>query len=165
MWKTFKLAPLSLLIYPVAALLSWVATLLAWILSPLIAGISVVKGTDNVGGFLSYFYTHNASLDGGIAQGVKGYKEGLTGFKLWWQRTCWVCRNPAYKFCAYILGFSGDGAKLIYEDGSKIKPYGYWYVVETAKGWKFFGYRGKRCWVGWNYRTYGGRHQLKSKPF
>lgn len=165
MFKALRKAPLSVVIYPWLALLSWVVTLLAWILSPLIAGISVVKGTNNVGGFLSYFYTHNASLDGGVEQEVDGYDKDAKGLKLFWQRTCWVCRNPSYKFNAYILGFSGDGAKLIWEEGSRKAPYGYAYVVQSPKGWKFFGYRGKRSWIGWNYRTYGGRHQLKSKPF
>jgi GH24 family phage-related lysozyme (muramidase) len=99
-WKVFRLAPFSVLAFPPLALLLWLATLAAFVFSPVIAAISIVTGRNTVGGPLSYLTTHNATLDGGVDQGVAGYVAGLTGFRLWWQRTCWVCRNPAYKLAA-----------------------------------------------------------------
>lgn len=166
-WKVFRLAPVSVAVYPIAFVLAKIAVLFAYALSPLIAGISIATGKNEVGGLLSYLYTHNASLDGGVEQGVEGYRDGLTGFSLWWQRVCWICRNPAYKFAAYVLGFSTDGATVIFDNGliHRTAPYGYWSVVQSAGGWKWFGYRGRNCWYGWNYREYGGRHQVKGKPF
>lgn len=166
-WKVARRAPVSVAVYPFAFLLSWLMVGVAYGLSWLVALISVVRGTKDVGGPLSYLYTHNASLDGGVEQGVSGYLPNLTGFRLWWQRTCWVCRNPAYKFNAYILGFDDEGAVVIFDNGiiHRNKPFGYWYVVEAKGGRRFFGYRGERAWIGWNYREYGGRHQIKCKPF
>lgn len=164
--KVFKLAPASVIFYPLLMLLSWiVAWVIAVPLSPLVATISMITGRKDVGGPLSYLYTHNASLDGGIEQKVEGYEADAKGFRLWWQRVRWICRNPAYKFNAYVLGFSGDGASVIFRQGVEYPDFALWTVVQSASGRRFFGYRGKSCWFGWNYTTYGGYHQLKSKPF
>lgn len=164
-FKVFKLAPLSMITYPFYLLLSWIATLLAFILSPLIAAISVITGKNQVSGFLSYFYTHDASLDGGIEQGKDGYDPNAKGVKLWWQRVSWICRNPAYKFVAHVLGFKDEGSELIFEHGEAWPNSDYWTVVRSPRGYNYFGYRGKKCWFGWNYMSYGGYHQVKSKPY
>jgi hypothetical protein len=164
-WKTLRLAPLSFVAFLLFAPLLWIATLLAFVFSPVIAGISMVTGKNTVGGILSYLTTHNATLDGGIDQGVIGYEPNLSGWRLWWQRTCWVCRNPAYKFAALVLGFPTEGSKVVFESGSKDKPYSYWSVIETASGARYFGYRGGGTWIGWNYRPYGSWHQFQAKPF
>jgi hypothetical protein len=63
------------------------------------------------------------------------------------------------------MGFSGDGAEVIYRSGSEYPDFDLWTVVKSKNGWKFFGYRNNRTWIGWNYTTYGGRHQIKIKPF
>lgn len=164
-WTICRLAPLSVAIFLPLAVLLWLATLWAFILSPLIAAISIATGKNTVGGPLSYFTTHNATLDGGVDQGVAGYEPNLSGWRLWWQRTCWVCRNPAYKFAALCLGFPTEGSTLVFEAGSKDKPYSYWSVVQAANGTRYFGYRGGGTWIGWNYRPYGSWHQLQAKPF
>jgi hypothetical protein len=157
-WKIFKQAPVSMITYPLYALVSWTVTLLSFALSPLIAGISMVTGKKDVGGPLSYFYTHNASLDGGVEQGVKGYDKDATGLSLFWQRVCWICRNPGYKFGSHVLGFKGEGSKVLFNDGV-------WSIVQSPKGNKYFGYRDPKKWLGWSYKTYAGYHQLKSKPY
>lgn len=166
-WTVVKMAPLSVAIYPFCALLAWLMTLIAWLLSPMIAGISMATGKKDVSGPLSYFYTHNASLDGGVEQKVDGYDPAAKGFRLWWQRVCWICRNPAYKFCAHVLGFKGmtGNQDIVWSSGQAYPDPDFLYVIKSPSGRLFFGYRGKRCWIGWNYTTYGGYHQLKSKPF
>ena len=164
--KVFKLASLSFLIFPFCALLSWLMKGVACLLSPLIATISMITGKNEVGGILSYFYTHDATLDGGAEGGHDGYDINAKGFKLWWQRIKWICRNPAYKFNAYVLGVDAQTSKIIFAEGLNDWPnFNYWTVIETKGGWRLFGYRGtKDIWFGWNYIPYGGRHQLKAKP-
>jgi len=163
-WKVFRLAPLSVAVYPFFALQAWVATIIAWALSPLIAGISMATGKNEVRIF-SLLYTHDASLDGGIEQGKDGYDPNANGFKLWWQRACWICRNPAYGFCAYIVGYPAEGSVIIFESGSPYPPVSHWTVIELKHGRRIFGYRNKSRWFGWKHAAIAGRHQLKSKPF
>jgi hypothetical protein len=165
-WTVAKLAPMSVAIYPFAALMSWLMKLVAWFMSPVIATVSMITGKNEVGGWLAYLYTHDASLDGGVEAGLPGYEASATGFRLWWQRVRWVCRNPAYRFNAYVLGFAAEGSVLIFEAGDQWPNFRYWTVMRSAGGWHFFGYRGKNDrWFGWNYMAYAGRHQIKSKPF
>ncbi|KQV81748.1 hypothetical protein [Rhizobium sp. Root1220] len=163
-WKVFRLAPLSVAIYPACALLSWLATLLSYPLSPLIAGISMVTGKNEVGGLLAYFYTHDNSLDGGVDAGIPGYDANARGLKRWWLRVCWICRNPSYRFNAYVLGLPAGGTTIIFRQG-EWPNFRLWTVLETKSGRRYFGYRGKNDqWFGWNYIAYAGRHLLKSKP-
>lgn len=164
--EVFKLAPTSFIIFPFCVIASWMMKGLACLLSPLIAGISMTTGKNEVGGILAYFYTHDASLDGGIDGGFPGYDPQAKGLKLWWQRIRWICRNPAYRFNAHILGFDAATSKIIFEHGVQDWPnFNYWTVIESKGGWRFFGWRGDRdLWFGWNYIPYGGRHQLKAKP-
>jgi len=164
--KALKLAPWSFLIYPLGFIASWVMTFLTWgVMCWVIATISMITGR-NVVPWLGWFYTHDASLDGGIEQHKDGYDPNAKGLKLWWQRVCWICRNPAYRFNAYVLGFAAEGSVLIFEAGDQWPNFRYWTVMRSAGGWHFFGYRGKNDrWFGWNYMAYAGRHQIKSKPF
>lgn len=163
-WKVFRLAPSSVAVYPFAFIVSWVVTLLSYVLSPLIAGISLATGSNQVP-WLGWFYTHDASLDGGVEQGKDGYDPAATGFKLWWQRVCWICRNPGYRFNAYVLGLPAEGTTIIFREGDEWPNFRLWTVLETKSGRRYFGYRGKNDqWFGWNYMAYAGRHLLKSKP-
>lgn len=159
--------------------LSWGMTIASWLLSPLISLLSIIKGSNELGYPWAYFYTQDASLDGGWEQKKEGYGDPATvGWKkLWWQRVKWICRNPSYRFNAEVLGFLHEGYKVI----SETNPTADWgtnttnYVVmEDAKGERYFSYRanidigGKRyikLWIGWNTMAYGGvYHQLKSLP-
>jgi hypothetical protein len=162
--QVFKLAPRSVLVYPFLCLCAWFMTLVAWVLSPIIAGISMATGK-NVVPWLGWLYTHDASLDGGIEQTKDGYDPAAKGFKLWWQRVCWVCRNPAYGFVAGPLGFSAEASALIFESGSPYPPVKHWTVIELKGGRRIFGYRNGGKWFGWKHTPIAGRYQLKSKPF
>lgn len=163
--KAFKLAPCSFLIYPLGFIASWVMTFLTWaVMCWVIATISTIT-VRNVVPWLGWFYTHDASLDGGIEQNKDGYDPNAKGFKLWWQRVCWICRNPAYGFVAGPLGFSADGFKIILESGKAYPPVKHWTVVELKSGFRIFGYRNGGTWCGWKNQDIAGRIQLKSKPF
>jgi len=164
--KAIKLAPWSFIIYPLGFVAAGIMTILTWVLMCwIIATISMITGSNQVL-WLRWFYTHDASLDGGIEQNKEGYDPNAKGFKLWWQRVRWICRNPAYRFNAYVLGFAAEGSVLIFEAGDQWPNFRYWTVMRSAGGWHFFGYRGKNDrWFGWNYMAYAGRHQIKSKPF
>ena len=163
-WKVFRLAPFSVAVYPFGALLSWLVTLLAWVLSPLIAGISMATGSNQVS-WLGWFYTHDASLDGGIENHIDGYDQNAKGFRLWWQRVSWICRNPGYRFNAYVLGYSAEAPVLIFESGTAWPAVSYWTVIELKGGRRIFGYRSGSRWFGWKHEPIAGRHQLKSRPF
>src|ERR1044072_696243 len=168
-WKVVKQAWYSMLIFPVLILLSWiVGTLGSWLISPVLALYSVIAKTPTPGGLWVWFYTHDNTLDGGFDAGIDGYKDPktLNPFSLWWQRTCWICRNPGYGFNAFVLGFKHtENVKIVWDDGIPYPEDHYWYVIQSDGGWKFFGYRGKKAWVGWNYLNYGGWHQLKTRPW
>jgi len=163
-WKVFRLAPLSCAVYPFLMPISWLGTLTAWALSPVIAGISMVTGKNEVS-FFSLLYTHDASLDGGIEQSIDGYDPTATGFKLWWQRVCWICRNPGARFNGFVLGYPSDGSKLIFKSGEPYPPVSYWTVIELKSGRRIFGYRHKGRWFGWKHEAIAGRYLLKAKPF
>jgi hypothetical protein len=164
LWKVFRLAPVSVAVYPLLVPISWLMTLLSYVMSPIIAGISMATGSNQVP-WLGWFYTHDASLDGGIEQSKDGYDPAAKGLKLWWQRVCWVCRNPAYGFVAGPLGFSAEASALIFETGSPYPPVKHWTVIELKGGRRIFGYRNGGKWFGWKHTPIAGRHQLKSKPF
>lgn len=169
-WTVFRKAWFSMLIYPPLFLISIiVGTLGSWLLSPFLAAYSVEKKTNTPGGLWRLFYTHDNTLDGGWDERIGGYKDPATldNFQLCWQRMRWICRNPGYGLNALLFGFQHtDNVKLVFEHGV---PYpekdGYWYVIQSDAGFKFFGYRGPKAWVGWNYRNYGGYHQLKTRPW
>jgi len=162
--QVFRLAPVSVAVYPFLVPIAWLMTLASYVLSPIIAGISMATGK-NVVPSLGWLYTHDASLDGGIEQSKDGYDSAATGWKLWWQRICWICRNPAYGFVAGPLGFSSEGSTLILESGKPYPPVSYWTVNQLKSGRRIFGYRSGSRWCGWKYTPIAGRHQLKSKPF
>jgi hypothetical protein len=168
-WKVFKQAWYSMLAYPVLALLSWfVGTFGSWILSPFLAAWSVLTDNNKPGGWWVYFYTHDNTLDGGWDDQVRGFEDPatLSKGKLFLQRMKWICRNPGYGFNAFLLGFKDTPkVQIIFEDGIPYPEDHYWYVIQSDKGWKFFGYRGKKAWVGWNYLNYGGYHQIKTRPW
>jgi hypothetical protein len=165
----FKLAWLSMLLYPFAALASWiVGTLGSWLISPFLAAWSVLTKNPTPGGLWVYFYTHDNTLDGGWDDDVDGYADPatLSAWGLFKQRLRWICRNPGYGLNAFLLGFKDTAnVKIVFEDGIPWPEDSYWYVIQSDKGWKFFGYRGKKAWVGWNYLNYGGYHQVKTRPW
>lgn len=111
-----------------------ILVLLAWLLSPLLAALSLLIGP-KLPGFLQWFSTTDADLDGGVVQNVAGYRAGLKGWRLWWQRTCWICRNPAHGWQAEILGVSTAGLVTI-EQTHEGKNH--WFLFRNAKGHKFF---------------------------
>lgn len=169
-WKVFKMAPLSVVVFPFLILLSWiVGTFGSWVISPLLASWSVITKNPTPKGFWAWFYTHDNTLDGGWDVGIDGYKNPLelSFFGLIWQRMCWICRNPGYGFNAFVFGFKGqDNVDTVFQSGIPYPPDKYWYVVkDQATGKLYFGYRGKKAWVGWNYLAYGGYHQLKTRPW
>ncbi|MGO6982786.1 DUF7338 family protein [Rhizobium leguminosarum] len=139
--------------------------LLAWLLSPLLAALAVFTGP-KLPGFLQWFSTTDADLDGGIVQNVAGYKRGLKGLQLWWQRTCWICRNPAHGWQSELLGMPAAGSIIVRQVISET-PKNQWYIMETAKGVRFFCFKRDqplfggfylKLWFGWVNKSYDGRN-------
>ncbi|MCX2696406.1 DUF7338 family protein [Ochrobactrum chromiisoli] len=164
--------PITFLKWVIFGLLLLGLKVFAVILSPALALWSVLAGRTILPYPFSLFHTHDDDLDGGQHQ--LGWPQ-VSSFKLWWQRTKWIARNPAYGFAAHVLGFSTVGVVTSYElikrnfDWSKPDAR-YECVMHDAKGRTFFSYRsrfkifGKQCgcWIGWNYAAYDGKtHQLK----
>lgn len=146
--------------------ISLVMNILTWILAPFLALLSMATGPVLPWG-LWIFHTHDDDLDGGQHQ--KGWPPA-TGVSLWWQRTCWMYRNPSYGFDAYVLGF-GDPTKITEQHIS-----GVWDSGKAAEfycmnnGTNYFSLRkqvplgGKRyikIWIGWKHNDNGtGRHMF-----
>lgn len=155
-----------------SAAASLTVNLIAYILAPAMAAYSVWRGITVLPYPFRLLHTHDNTLDGGQLQ---GYETGVTGSKLWWQRTCWIWRNPGYGFDAEILGFLHEGYRVIGEGGaipdfSKPSAY-YWNRMEALDGREYFTWRRNiplfagwflKIWIGWNYMAYGGvYHQIK----
>lgn len=137
----------------------------SYLLSLLLAGMSLVAGP-KLPGVLQWFSTLDADLDGGISQGVNGYKPDLTGWRLWWQRTRWICRNPAHGWQSELLGMPAAGSVIIHRVITEA-PKNQWYVMETAKGVRFFCFKRDqplfvgfylKLWFGWVNWSYDGRN-------
>ncbi|MGZ2458699.1 DUF7338 family protein [Rhizobium anhuiense] len=155
--------PVALYLVYLPANLFFVA--LAYLLSPLLAAISLVTGP-KLPGVLQWFSTLDADFDGGIAQGVIGYKADLSGWRLWWQRVCWTCRNPSHGWQSELLGMPADGSVIVRQVISEI-PKNQWYIMETANGARFFCFKRDqplfggyylKIWLGWVNKSYDGRN-------
>lgn len=175
-----KLSPKNFFLYPLYALANLLATLLTYILSPVLSAWSVIADIDVLPKPFNWFHTHDNTLDGG--QKALGWSKDVSKFGLFWQRTKWMYRNPAYGFKAFVLGFKTEGHKVIWESAINQRNWDsgqsslYAVVMEDAKGNRYFSYRrdigisnGKRYikqWFGWHYYPYDGvHHHLKSLPF
>ncbi|MGG7535361.1 DUF7338 family protein [Rhizobium sp. 12,4] len=139
--------------------------LLAYLLSPLLAAISLLTGP-KLPGVLQWFSTLDADLDGGVRQGVKGYRSGLSGWRLWWQRTCWICRNPAHGWQSRLLGMPAFGT-IIARQWISEDPKQQVYIMQTAAGVRFFCFKRDqpiggsfylKLWFGWVNKAYDGRN-------
>ncbi|QIG70589.1 hypothetical protein EVB91_026 [Rhizobium phage RHph_I1_18] len=168
--KIFKWSPILMVKWPAYTFLSCVAVLLSWILAPFLAAYSVVKRVDVLPGVLQYFSTIDDTLDGGQHQ--VGYKTGVKGFVLWWQRTCWIFRNPAHGWQSVYLGYKDERATVLWSR-----------VDQTTKVWmhaaadqkRYFTYKRDiplfgdwylKLWIGWSDRSYDGKYRhLLFQPF
>lgn len=172
----FKQYPLLIIKWPLFTFISLYFTLLAWILSPLLSAISVIFGVSTLPGIFQWFSTINDDLDGGQHQ--VGYKKDVKGFRLWWQRTCWICRNPAHGWAAYLLGFkTGDFEVLYHTESAKESSSSNKIsisILKTADGRIWFAYKRDipffknhylKVWIGWNDKPYGGWHHEVFQPF
>lgn len=151
---------------------------LAYLLSPLLALISMATGPV-LPGFLQWFSTTDDTLDGGQHQHPEIYPPA-TGFKLWWQRTCWICRNPAHGWQARVMGFPTEGHSVIFTrmKTGGIQSDGRTFTIKTimksASGKTYFSYRSEKklfgsrylkVWIGWNPTAYDGvSHQYEFQP-
>jgi hypothetical protein len=147
--------------------------LLAFILSPFLAALSMLTGPV-LPGFLQWFSTTDDTLDGGQHQHPEIYHP-VRGFKLWWQRTCWICRNPAHGWQSRVLGFLTEGHTVISETTTNDGPYFTTKtIMQDAKGRRYFSWRSDqkrfgmyvKIWIGWNPRAYDGvGHGYEFQPF
>ncbi|PDS45205.1 hypothetical protein CO662_24905 [Rhizobium anhuiense] len=138
---------------------------LSYLLSPALAGLSMLSGP-RLPGVLQWFSTLDADLDGGISQRVKGYTPNLTGWSLWWQRTCWICRNPAHGWQSALLGMPAFGT-IIAQQWISEDPKQQFYLMQTARGVRFFCFKRDqpliggfylKIWLGWVNKPYDGRN-------
>ena len=159
--------------YLLFAALSMAVNIIAYLLSPILAAYSVWRDIVVLPHPFNLLHTHDNTLDGGQKQ---GYAIGVTGWRLWWQRTCWICRNPGYGFDAYVLGFEHVGYVVLSESGPapdfSTPSAFYSNRMRAADGKDYFTWRRNiplwggrflKIWVGWNYMAYGGvKHQIKT---
>lgn len=152
-----------------------VFVLLAYLLSPFLAAYSVIRGVSVLPGFLQWFSTIDDTLDGGQHQHPEIYKAGVTGFALWWQRTCWIARNPAHGFGGHVLGFADEGSFIVSQTRVVDAPYfTERTVMRDASRNTYFSYRADKklfggfylkVWFGWSPKPLAGYHQFEFQPF
>lgn len=168
--------------YCVFAVLMGVLILLAWVLSPFLAAVSVVFGVNRLPLGLQWFSTVDDTLDGGQKQHPEKYPQGVGGVSLWWQRMCWICRNPAQGFGVYAFGYSMTSSYMESDDEITLwgKPGEFKQrVLKSEKiyvlgnGERIFSYQrnvplfGKyylKIWFGWARKTIILRYSLKTVP-
>lgn len=135
---------------------------LAYILSPLLAAASVIAGVTTLPGPLQWFSTLDDTLDGGQHQHAEIYPPGVKRFALWWQRTCWICRNPAHGFQSRLLGVPAIGTTIV-SQGTHLTVMGYGNRI-------YFSFRlySPKVWIGWNPTAYdkvGHGYEFQCNPF
>jgi hypothetical protein len=146
--------------WAVLFVMTFLMILLSIILSPLIALYSVVT-KNPAPKIFAWFYTHDDDLDGNHPLYIP---VPTNVFKLWWNRTCWICRNPAYGFAAKAVGFKTSDVvceTTVIKDGWVNKFYKKGKLVG-------FGYRKlnneRNIWIGWASPSHDGKHyMLKNK--
>lgn len=162
---------------PIALLAKLVAVLTA----PALAALSLAIGRDTLPWGLQNLSTLDDSLDGGQHQWPALYPSGVTGIALWWQRTCWIARNPAQGVALAVLGIPAERVDVIgYRRGSALiiaDPPGLYYHLDTASRpvgwgykayWRLWGTRYVKVWIGWADIRHDGRHheiELQFNPF
>jgi len=155
------MTPFTFMKYIVLFPLTLLMNILSILLSPLLALISMILGVNVLPGFLAWFHTHDATLDGGQIQQPQLYPSGVTGFKLWKQRTRWICRNPGYGFAANVCGIPYAGTIAQTSGTLEEGQYTTFYNLKYQKiGW---GYRRNilykngskyvKVWFGWRIPT------------
>lgn len=149
---------------------------LAVVLSPLLAGASVLFGVKRLPLGLQWFSTVDDTLDGGQKQHPELYPSGVRGASLWWQRTCWICRNPAQGFAVKAFGYSMSSSYMEDEVFKGIHGQAPYVNVKTyilGNGRRIFSYQrnvpigGRRyikIWFGWAKKTNILRYSLKLVP-
>lgn len=155
-------------------------TLLTYVLSPFLSLYSVITKRKNLPMPFYLLQTHDNDLDGGWSV---GYPVTNNPIRLWWQRTCWLCRNPAYGWSALVLGIKKEDYaqyrtydSFVADEGvqrldftifiNKSKPKRMRFGIRWHPVWskKFY----VKYWIGWNHNAYGGvYHQVKTmaNPF
>jgi hypothetical protein len=156
---------LSVVVYIFYFPINLLFVLLAYLLSPFLSALSLYTGPV-LPGVLQWFSTTDDDLDGGVHQKVGGYKDGLKGWQLWWQRTCWICRNPAHGLQAELLGFPAEGV-IVIRQWLQDNPKQQFYIMETVKGFRFFCFKRDqplvgnfylKVWLGWVNKAYDGKN-------
>lgn len=156
--------------YCVFAILMLPLLVLAILLSPLLAGLSVLFGMKRLPGFWQWFSTVDDTLDGGQKQHPTKYPSGVSGASLWWQRTCWICRNPAQGFCVYTFGYSMQSS---YMEDEQVGFYDKKRIYILGNGRRIFSYQRNvplfgnfylKLWFGWAKKTNILRYSLKAVP-
>ena len=167
----------NVLLYCLFAIVSTAPVLIAIVLSPLLAAVSVALRRDTLPFGLQWFSTVDDTLDGGQHQHPKSYPPGATGWRLWWQRTCWIARNPAQGFQVYLLGFDASDMMLIANDMTGTPgeaPYCRYRVWRDPEGRRLWSYQRSisiggriyvKLWFGWTVKEEIERFSLKFVPF
>ena len=146
--------------YGFLTILNLLFTLFAVIVAPFVATFADKDG--NLPDFLAWFATFDASLDAGWKDGYFPRKNGPDysvvapkNIELWWLRTRWLWRNPAYGFCYWVLGtpFNPEDwtVETFIQEGNYTK-----FIARSKDGHFCIGYNGplgsyKFGWKAWNY--------------
>lgn len=148
------------------AILNTLINIIAVILSPVISTWSMITNNTKPSIF-KWFYTHDRNLDGWKIQWPELANETNLS-TIWWNRVCWICRNPGYGFAAYVIGLKiidvnvtetvvGNVTRHVFTSVNG-KPVGFGYRTSTEK-W--------HIWLGWACPSHDGVHymlKLKVKP-
>jgi hypothetical protein len=140
--------------YAFQTVLNLLFTLFAVIVAPYVA---LFAGKDGwLPDYLKWFQTFDASLDAGWQDGYFGtFSAPPTGWRLWWLRTKWLWRNPAYGFCYWVLGTSFKPEDWTVEQFVQDGNYSL-FVARSKDGHFCISYNGpwgswKLGWKAWNY--------------
>lgn len=151
--------------YAIMAPISLAVNLAVILTSPIWAAWAAIANIDRLPGVFALLHTHDDSIYGEALAGPKPAKV-VDRFK---RAVWWIARNPSYGFDSYVLGIPYAGLTFIYDTGpttpfDKPRTASRFYIMKTAKGRKYFGYRrdqmlwGKRyikIWFGHHFEPKG----------
>lgn len=155
------------LIWLALAPIALMAKLVAVLAAPFFAALSLALGRDTLPWGLQNLSTLDDTLDGGQHQWPALYPSGVTGAALWWQRTCWIARNPAQGVGLVLLGIPASDVDTVeYRSQPVSEAPGFYYHMSAGRRvgwgykayWSLWGTRYVKVWIGWADIRHDGRH-------
>lgn len=121
------------------------------------AGIAAAFKLDKLPGAMAWVHTHDDTVYGSRYRKSHSLPIPESFWARWTAAMWWICRNPAYGFAAFVLGFP-DSDVLSIERG---KPWSMFKMRDGSQRFSYAHYGKLKIWVGWQPANQAGWHIMK----